>query len=143
MYSTLHCSFTVFFLSYESKVFWRFSVGTETKERSQVLGAFALLDFTMLRLILAGRAFWNLWTVNFFNFFSGRCKPRKLDQWIWGHDCIYIYIYIYVCVCVCVWGIFTVKWKNQQKSYIYIFAPSAGGKQMEFQGEILQINDKH
>jgi len=35
---------------------------------SQVLGAFGLLDFTMLQLVLAWRAFWNLWTVYFFNF---------------------------------------------------------------------------
>jgi len=33
------------------------SVGTETKEGEQVLGAFGLLDFTMLRSVLAWRAF--------------------------------------------------------------------------------------
>ena len=57
----------------------RESVGTGTKKMSQVLGAFGLLDFTMLRPFLAWRAFWNLWTVHFFNFpniFSGRGEPR-------------------------------------------------------------------
>jgi hypothetical protein len=46
---------------------------------SQVLGAFGLLDFTILRPVLAWRAFWNLWTVYFFNFpnfFSGRGNSR-------------------------------------------------------------------
>jgi hypothetical protein len=45
---------------------------------SQILGAFGLLDFTMLAPVLAWRAFWNLWTVYFFNFqiFSGRGNPR-------------------------------------------------------------------
>jgi hypothetical protein len=38
------------------------------KEMSQVLGLFGLLDFTMLWSVLAWRAFWNLWTVHFFNF---------------------------------------------------------------------------
>ena len=45
----------------------RGSVGTG-KKMSHVLGAFLLLDFTMLRPVLAWRAFWNLWTVYFFNF---------------------------------------------------------------------------
>jgi hypothetical protein len=38
-----------------------------------------LLDFNMLRPVLAWRAFWNLWTIYFFNFqilFLGRGKPR-------------------------------------------------------------------
>jgi hypothetical protein len=46
---------------------------------SQVMGAFGLLGFTMLRPILAWRAFWNICTVYFFNFpkfLSGRGKPR-------------------------------------------------------------------
>jgi hypothetical protein len=56
---------------------------------SQVLGAFWLLDFTMLRPVLAWRAFWNVWNVYLFNFpfFLGRGKPRILNQWIRGHDC--------------------------------------------------------
>jgi hypothetical protein len=33
-----------------------------------ILGAFGLLDFTMLRPVLAWRAVWNLWTVYLFNF---------------------------------------------------------------------------
>jgi len=38
------------------------------RKMSQVLGAFGLLDFTTLWPVLAWRAFWNLWTVYFFNF---------------------------------------------------------------------------
>jgi hypothetical protein len=61
------------------------------------LDAFGLLDFTMLRPVLAWRAFWNLWHVYFFNFLfffraavnSGYLKPRILNQWIREHDCIY------------------------------------------------------
>jgi hypothetical protein len=61
------------------------------KKMSQVLGAFGLQDFTMLRPALAWRAFWILWTVYLFNFtifFSGRGKPRILNQRIWRHDCL-------------------------------------------------------
>jgi len=46
----------------------RGSMGTGTKEMSQVLGAFGLLNFTMLRPVLTWCVFWNLWTVYFFNF---------------------------------------------------------------------------
>jgi len=44
------------------------------RKTSQVLGSFGLLEFTVLRAVLAWRAFWNIWTVYFFNFpnFSGR-----------------------------------------------------------------------
>ena len=38
------------------------------REMSQVLVAFGLLDFTVLGPVVAWRAFWNLWTVYFFNF---------------------------------------------------------------------------
>jgi len=38
------------------------------REMSQVVGAFPLLYFTMVGPVLALRAFWNLWTVYFFNF---------------------------------------------------------------------------
>jgi hypothetical protein len=52
------------------------------RKMSQVPGAFGLLDFTMLRSVLAWRAFWKLWTFYFFNFpnyFSGRGKPRLTE----------------------------------------------------------------
>ena len=48
------------------------------RKMSQVLGAFGLLDFTMLWPILAWHAFLTLWTVYFFHFpncFSGRSQP--------------------------------------------------------------------
>jgi len=55
------------------------------RKMSQVLGAFGLLDFIMLRPVLAWRAFWNLWIAYFLNFpiflFApklkrGQLKPR-------------------------------------------------------------------
>jgi len=51
----------------------------EKRKTSQVLGAFRLLCFTMLRCVLDWRAFWSLWTAYFFNFpifFSGCSKLR-------------------------------------------------------------------
>jgi hypothetical protein len=93
---------------------------------SLVLSTFGLLDFTMLRPVLAWRAFWNLWTVYIFNFqffFSDRGIPRILNQWIRGNDCgvlleignhwkencghikvspeIILYAYIILCSCEC------------------------------------------
>jgi hypothetical protein len=49
---------------------------------SQVLGAFGLPDFTILRPVLALRAFLNLGNIYLFNFhfFSGRGKPKILNQ---------------------------------------------------------------
>ena len=58
---------------------------------NQVLDAFGLLDFTMLRPVLAWRAFWNLWSVYLFNFpifFSGRDQPRILNPRIRRSTCI-------------------------------------------------------
>jgi hypothetical protein len=43
-------------------------MGTGTKEDSQVLGAFGVLEFTMLRPVLSWSAFLNLKIVDFFNF---------------------------------------------------------------------------
>jgi hypothetical protein len=64
--------------------------GGKERNMGQVLGAFALLDFTMLRPVLAWRACWNCWALYFFSFqfFWGRGKPRILNQWIRWHDCI-------------------------------------------------------
>ena len=69
------------------------------RKMSKLLGAFGLLDFTMLRPVLAWRAFWNLWTVYFFNFpiFFGprptadNIKPQMLNKRIWRSTCIYIF----------------------------------------------------
>jgi hypothetical protein len=61
------------------------SVGMGQKTMSQVLGAFGLLDFTVLWPVLAWRAFLNLQTDYFFNFpnFSlGRGQP-----WIRRSSC--------------------------------------------------------
>jgi hypothetical protein len=55
---------------------------------SQVLGAFGLLEFTMLQPIVTGRAFWNLRPVYFFIFpffFSLARAYELLDA---AHDCI-------------------------------------------------------
>ena len=70
------------------------------RKMSQILDAFGLLDFTMLRPVLAWRAFWNLRTVYFFNFpnFFGP-RPTAFN-WNRGYGvpavCVYIYMYIYV-----------------------------------------------
>jgi hypothetical protein len=57
----------------------------------QVLGACGLLDFTMLRPVLAWGSFETyepfISLIARF-FFSGRGEPRILNQWIRGHDCI-------------------------------------------------------
>jgi len=55
------------------------------RKMSQVPGAFGLLDFTMLRPVLAWRTFWKLWTFYFFNFpnFFG---PRQSEaNWNCGY----------------------------------------------------------
>jgi hypothetical protein len=91
----MHCTFTVYFLSLSLSLV-RMKIRDsdtlawvrEQRNMSQVLGAFELLDITMLRPVLAWRAFWNLGTVYLFNFpifFSGCGKPRILYQWIRGH----------------------------------------------------------
>jgi hypothetical protein len=53
------------------------------RKTSQILGTFGLLDFIMLRPVLAWRMFRNLWTVYLFNFpnffFSGRGKPQTTE----------------------------------------------------------------
>jgi len=67
------------------------------RKMSQVLGAFGLLDFTMLRPILAWRVFLNLWTIYFFNFpnfFPGRGQPQILNPRIRQSTCI---IHFYGC----------------------------------------------
>ena len=48
------------------------------RKMNQVLGAFGLLDFTMLLPVLPWRAFLNLWTIYFFNvpFFWGAAANR-------------------------------------------------------------------
>jgi hypothetical protein len=38
------------------------------RKMSQVIGAFGLLDFTMLQLVLAWCSFWNLWNTYFYKF---------------------------------------------------------------------------
>jgi hypothetical protein len=87
VYCTLRCTFTVYFLSCAcgSKEFWLLE-WVRGRKMIQVLLAFGLLDFTMLRPVLAWRAFWNLWTFVslIFHFFSGRGKPWILNQWIRG-----------------------------------------------------------
>jgi hypothetical protein len=72
---------------------WQVCGGTwvrEQRKMSQVLSAFGLLDFTMLRPVLAWRAFWNLWTVYFFNFPIFFRAVVNRGYWIRGH-CICIY----------------------------------------------------
>jgi hypothetical protein len=58
---------------------------------SQVLRAFGLLNFTMLRPVLFGGLFetYELFIYLNFNFFPGRDKQRILNQWIQGHNFSY------------------------------------------------------
>jgi hypothetical protein len=55
------------------------------RKMSQVLGAFGLLDFTMLRPVLAWRALWNLWTIYFFNFPNSKLRIRTGIYKLLGH----------------------------------------------------------
>jgi hypothetical protein len=58
------------------------------RKMSQVLGTFGLPYFTMLRPVLAWRAFWNLWIIYLFNFpilLSGRGELGILNQRLRGH----------------------------------------------------------
>jgi hypothetical protein len=58
------------------------------KKMIQALGAFGPLYFTMLRPVLAWRAFWKLRKVSFtFQFFSGRGETRMLNQWLRRQGC--------------------------------------------------------
>ena len=50
------------------------------RKMSQVLDAFGLLDFTMLRPVLAWRAFWKLWAVYFFNLPNFLGGPRQTSD---------------------------------------------------------------
>jgi hypothetical protein len=83
-----------------------------------------LLDFTLLRPVLAWRAFWNLWTVYLFNFqffFSGYGKPRLLNQWIWGHDYTgFICKYFRSTTCKSLWlwrSVLLTAWTSPQTGY--------------------------
>jgi hypothetical protein len=67
-------------------------VGTGTKENvsntyicMHILGAFGLLDFTMLRPVLIWRAVWNLWTVHLSNFPIFFRAAANRGYWISGH----------------------------------------------------------
>jgi len=64
------------------------------RKMSQVPDALGLLEFTMLRPVLAWRAFLNLWTIYFFNFpifFSGSGQPCIMNPRIRRSNCIYIF----------------------------------------------------
>jgi hypothetical protein len=55
---------------------------------SQVMGVYGLMYFTIVRPFSLGERFqtYEPFIALIFHFFSGRGKPRILDQWIWGHD---------------------------------------------------------
>ena len=73
----------------------------EQRKMSHVSGTFGLLDFTMLRPVLAWRAFWNLWTVylfNFTNFFWGRGKLRITES---ADTRVHLYLLFFDCKSGC------------------------------------------
>jgi hypothetical protein len=80
---------------------------------SQVLGAFGLLDFTTLRPFLAWHAFWNLWTVYFFNF--PNFFRAAVNRGYWGPP-VYKILLIYIC-CKCI-GL-----DNKQKYFAHNHVP--------------------
>jgi hypothetical protein len=87
VYCTLHCTFTVYFLSLVlTKISDSDVLASVRGQRKmiQVLGAFGLLDFTMLRPILAWGEFWNLWAVYFFNSPIFRAAVNR-GYWISGY----------------------------------------------------------
>jgi hypothetical protein len=57
------------------------------REMNQVVGACGLLDFTMFGTVLPWRAFWNLWTVYFFNFQNFFRPAVNRGYWIRGSGC--------------------------------------------------------
>jgi hypothetical protein len=76
------------------------------RKMGQLLGAFGLLDLPcygpfslgarfetygpVVSLILRFFLLRSLFFFNFPNYFSGRGKPRILNQWVRGHDCIHV-----------------------------------------------------
>jgi hypothetical protein len=73
------------------------------------MGAFGLLDFTRLRPVLAWHALRNLRIFYLSNFpiLFLDVKPRILNQWIRGHDCMrrviaVILLHIFVVTVVCI-----------------------------------------
>jgi hypothetical protein len=64
------------------------------RKMSQVLGAFGLLDFTMLQPILARHKFWNLWTVYLFNFPIFFQAEVNRGFWISGYGGTTVFLYL-------------------------------------------------
>jgi hypothetical protein len=80
---------TYLYINCNKKIYWLKNILTYCGLRTYIcmytLGAFWVLYFTMLPPVLAWRAVWNLRTL----YFSGRRKPRILNQRIRGPDCMY------------------------------------------------------
>jgi hypothetical protein len=70
------------------------------RKMSQVLGAFGLLDFTMLQPVLTSCAFWNLWTLYFFNFPNFFGLQQTADM---GIHCIHLSICVHRCTEIGLW----------------------------------------
>jgi hypothetical protein len=95
VYCTLHCAFTMCFLSLSLVRMKVRDSGVLAwvrgqRKMSQVLGVFGLLDFTCYGPFALGARFETYETfisLIFLIFFLGRGKPRILNQWIRGHNC--------------------------------------------------------
>jgi hypothetical protein len=96
---------------------------------SQVLGGFRLLDFTMVRPVLAWRAFWYLWTFYFFisKFFFG---PRWTGgNWNRGYK-------------ISGYGGTTLSWKSIQWTGVVRYGQTDGqtdGSQRDRHPEITEL----
>jgi hypothetical protein len=80
------------YCTYESKGFCRFSVGTGTKKDESSTGRVWAAVFHHVRAHSHGARFetYEPFIYLSFKFCSGSGKPRILNQWIRGHDCIAI-----------------------------------------------------
>jgi len=87
------------------------------RKMNQVLGAFGLLDFTMLRPFLAWHAFWNLRTVYFFNPLNAELNPICHSRILLG-DLTFMG--------PCIVSIFQYIFNKMQRYTLYLYLETVG-----------------